>query len=59
MFFKKSLFGYSKKDVQSKIEDYESLIDLQRRDIEFLKRDNLLLKSTLSKLNRDDDSLEN
>ena len=52
MLFKKSLFGYSKKEVDGKIEDYEMLIDLQRRDIEFLKRDNDLLKSTISKMSK-------
>ena len=52
MLFKKSLFGYSKKDVEGKIEDYETMIDLQRRDIEFLKKDNDLLKSTISKLSK-------
>ena len=55
MLFKKSLFGYSKKDVNGKMEDYENLIDLQRRDIEFLKRDNDLLKSTISRLSKSDE----
>lgn len=48
MSFKKSLFGYSKKDVNEKLEAYQNLVDLQRRDIEFLKRDNAILKTTIS-----------
>lgn len=52
MLFKKSLFGYSRKDVDGKIEDYETLIDLQRRDIEFLKKDNNLLRATISRISK-------
>ena len=52
MRIKRSLFGYSVKDVEQKLLDYEHLIDLQRRDIEYLKRDNDLLKSTISAFGR-------
>jgi len=55
MFFKRSIFGYSKKDVNGKIEDYENLIDLQRRDIEYLKRDNSILKSTILRISKEND----
>ena len=58
MIFRKSLFGYSKKDVASRVEDYENLIELQRRDIEYLKRDNSLLKSTIARLSREGEDLE-
>ena len=52
MFFKRRLFGYSTKDVNDKIEDYENLIELQKRDIEYLKYDNSILKSTLARLDK-------
>ena len=50
---KKKLFGYSIKDVNQRIDDYEALLDLQRRDIEYLKRDNAMLKNAISKMNLD------
>ena len=52
--FRRRLFGYSKKDVLGRIEDYENLIDLQRRDIDYLKRDNDILKSTITNMTKDD-----
>lgn len=56
MKLKRSVFGYSKKSVDEQLEDYENLIELQRRDIEFLKRDNHLLKSTISSLTEKNDN---
>lgn len=53
MALKKRLFGYSVKDVDGLVSDYESMIDLQRRDIEFLKNDNELLKSTISRITKE------
>lgn len=44
---KKSLFGYSVKDVEDKVESLNRLIELQKKDIEFLKRDNDKLRSVL------------
>ena len=43
-------FRYSKKDVEEIINDYELLLDIQRRDIEYLKNDNAKLKSSLFEL---------
>ena len=54
MKIKRSLFGYSIKEVEQKLIDYENLIDLQRRDIEYLKRDNDVLKSAVSSLGRNE-----
>lgn len=54
MSIKKGWFGPSKKEMRELLSDYENLIDLQRRDIDFLKKDNNLLKSTISKLSKDD-----
>lgn len=48
--FKKSVFGYSISEVDMEIEALQQMIDLQRRDIEFLKRDNSVLKSTINAL---------
>ena len=48
--FKKSMFGYSCLEVDLEIEALHEMIDLQRRDIEFLKRDNSVLKSTINAL---------
>ena len=53
---KRNLFGYSVKDVKQRIADYETLIELQRKDIEYLKRDNNLLKSTITRLTGDADN---
>lgn len=44
---KKSLFGYSVKDVDDKVDALERLIELQKKDIEFLKKDNDKLRSVL------------
>lgn len=48
MKMKRSIWGYSVKDVERRLSDYENLIDLQRRDIEYLKRDNSVLKSAIN-----------
>ena len=47
---KKLKFRYSKKEVAQIINDYEHLLDVQRRDIEYLKNDNAQLKSSLFEL---------
>ena len=47
---KKSFFGYSKKDVEDKLTSLENLIELQRRDIDYLKRDNDKLRSVLDEI---------
>lgn len=47
---KKLKFKYSKKEVEDIIQDYESLLDIQRRDIEYLKNDNAQLKNSLFEL---------
>lgn len=52
MSLKRQIFGYSKKDVDGIISDYEALIDLQRKDIEYLKKDNNLLKLTISEIEK-------
>lgn len=54
MSIKKRWFGTSKKEMQEMIDVYENLIDLQRRDIDFLKKDNNLLKSTIAKISKED-----
>lgn len=58
MIFKRSFFGFSVKDVNSKLKDYEHLIELQKRDIEYLKRDNAVLKNTISFLNKERDETD-
>lgn len=40
-----SLFGYNKKEVEDKFYEYERMIELQKKDIDFLKRDNAELRS--------------
>lgn len=50
MKFKKSFFGYNKKDVDDKLDSSERLIELQRRDIEYLKKDNEILRNLLDGL---------
>lgn len=47
---RKNIFGYSKKEVKEIIRNYEEMIDIQRRDIEYLKRDNQDLRTTLFEL---------
>ncbi len=47
---KKFKFRYSKKEVEDIISDYENLIDIQKRDIEYLKKDNAELRSSLFEL---------
>ena len=47
---KKFRFRYSKKEVEEIIQDYENLIDVQKRDIEYLKNDNEQLRSSLFEL---------
>ena len=44
---KKGLFGYNKKQVQEMIDNYEDIINIQKKDIEYLKQDNAELKNTL------------
>lgn len=44
---KKSLFGYSVRDVEDKLSALERLIELQKKDIEFLKKDNDKLRNVL------------
>jgi len=53
MKIKKSIFGYSKKEVEDQFEATNRLIELQKRDIEFLKKDNERLKSVLESLSLD------
>ena len=55
--FKKRMFGYSISEVDSQVEALQEMINLQKKDIEFLKRDNSLLKSTLNALSRDGEKL--
>ena len=47
---KKSFFGYSISEVEDKVSSLERLIELQRKDIEFLKRDNDKLRDVLDEL---------
>ena len=47
---KKLKFRYSKKEVEEIIQDYENLINVQKRDIEYLKNDNEQLRSSLFEL---------
>lgn len=47
---RKKMFGYSKKEVNEIIKNYEEMIDIQKRDIEYLKRDNSNLRATLFEL---------
>ncbi len=49
--FKRNKMAYSRKDVERIIEDYEDMLDIQKRDIEYLKNDNLSLKSALFEAN--------
>jgi len=55
--FKKRMFGYSISEVDSKMEALQDMIDLQKRDIEFLKRDNSLLKSTINAISSENEKL--
>lgn len=48
--FKRKM-AYSRKDVERIIEDYEDMLNIQKRDIEYLKNDNLSLKSALFEAN--------
>lgn len=49
--FRKNKLTYSRKDVEKIIEDYEDMLSIQKRDIEYLKNDNLSLKSALFEAN--------
>ncbi len=42
--------GYSKKEVKNIKDDYEQRLNIQRRDIEFLKKDNEALRNSLFKM---------
>ena len=44
---KRGLFGYNKKQVEELLEKYEDMIEIQKKDIMFLKQDNAELKNTL------------
>ena len=46
----KKYSGYSRKDVEDIINNYEEIIDIQKRDIEYLKKDNKDLRETLFEL---------
>ena len=58
MLFKRRLFGFSVKDVEEKLSDYENLIELQRKDIEYLKRDNNILKNTITLMSKDNNTID-
>ena len=47
---KKLQFRYTKKEVEEIISNYETLLDIQKRDIEYLKNDNNELKNSLFEL---------
>ena len=47
---KKTFFGYSISEVDDKLSSLERLIELQRKDIEFLKRDNDKLRDVLDEI---------
>ena len=47
---RRNLFGYNAQDVKNAISEKDKLIDLQRRDIEHLKQDNLRLRGELKNL---------
>lgn len=47
---KKSFFGYSISEVNDKVSSLERLIELQRKDIEFLKKDNDKLRDVLDEI---------
>ncbi len=49
--FRKNKLTYSRKDVERIVEDYEDMLSIQKRDIEYLKNDNLSLKSALFEAN--------
>ncbi len=48
--FGKLKLNYSKKEVDRIIESYEDMLSIQKRDIEYLKRDNQDLKNSLFEL---------
>lgn len=47
---KKLKFRYTKKEVEEIISNYETLLDIHKRDIEYLKNDNNELKNSLFEL---------
>lgn len=47
---KKLKLRYTKKEVEEIISNYETLLDIQKRDIEYLKNDNNELKNSLFEL---------
>lgn len=47
---KKLKFRYTKKEVEEIISNYETLLDIHKRDIEYLKTDNKELKNSLFEL---------
>lgn len=53
---KKEIIGYSKKEVEAKLREYEEVIDTQKRDIIFLKNDNKTLRNTLEEINSEVDN---
>ena len=55
--FQKVKLSYTKKEVDKIIGEYEEMLDIQKRDIEYLKKDNQLLKNTLFELSTELNSL--
>lgn len=48
--FNKMKSNYTRKEVQGIISDYEQRLDIQRRDINYLKNDNQELRNSLDQL---------
>ena len=57
--FGKMKLNYSKKEVARIIESYEDMLSIQKRDIEYLKKDNQDLKNTLFELSAEISELSN
>lgn len=55
---KKLKFRYTKKEVEEIISNYETLLDIHKRDIEYLKNDNKELKNSLFELSSEITYLE-
>lgn len=57
--FGKLKLKYTKKEVDRIIDNYEDMLSIQKRDIEYLKRDNQDLKNTLFELSAEISELTN
>ncbi len=57
--FGKMKLNYTKKEVDRIIDSYEDMLSIQKRDIEYLKKDNQDLKNTLFELSAEISELTN